>query len=635
MSGSRRLVSKRMFDAVSTPPLLTSWKPDAVYFFMLEGWTHELRSNRWHYAKRWARHLPVVLLQPTQVVASRRRVSRAEGRIPNCTILEIKSSLGEASYLQDTLVQLGQVTHDMEQRGVERPLLWFYNPYLAGLYAAVPAVGRVMHATENYFHFDGLPDFVLDRHRAAIRSSDLVVAVSEGVAASIREQVPDARVVVVTNGCDYQEYSHGTPSPELLAARGPCRLVAIYAGNINARLDYALIRRCVREFRDVLFAFFGPVLWLSGEDARRWDELLHEPNFRHFGAVAADLLPGLYAAADVGLIPYKATRVLIENGFPLKALEMCATGLPVVSTLMKPIEGRMSALAVVRDHDSFVQALGRTSRAALSPEQVEEMRRVCQQHDYDAKFRGVLEAVEGSALGTRHEPGTRWDAAADPVLGAQWTQLGATAWRRSRTVGARLRAVPVRLSSKLGQRRPELNVAGRLGRAPQSAAAKGIITLRLLMADGVLRRLLWTYASDGQARRQVAMADILADLLRLGIIRWHRRHPTAGGSAFDVGVHYEPAERRLSFVSVRRERCGPESPARDDSVLPDAGKLEQIVWDHSAVGRTVAWVRSSGERLHVGLGADGIYEFAAIATLARRDHKAVWRALVACAVDAG
>src|SRR5207248_40272 len=135
--------------------------------------------------------------QPTQLVATRRRVSRADARIPNCRILEIKSSLGEPSYLHDTLVQLGQVMHDIEASGVERPLLWFYNPYLAGLYAAVPAIGRVMHATENYFHFDGLPDFVLDRHRAAIRSSDIVVAVSDGVAASIRQQVPDARVVVV------------------------------------------------------------------------------------------------------------------------------------------------------------------------------------------------------------------------------------------------------------------------------------------------------------------------------------------------------------------------------------------------------------------------------------------------------
>jgi hypothetical protein len=159
-----------------------------------------------------------------------------------------------------------------------------------------------------------------------------------------------------------------------------------------------------------------------------------------------------------------------------------------------------------------------------------------------------------------------------------------------------------------------------------------MITLRLLMTDGVLGRLLWTYASDGQVRERVGMADLLADLLRLGMIRWHRRHAKAGQGGFEVEVRFEPAESRLSFVSVRREGGGPESPVRNESALPEAGRLERILWDHSAVGRTVVWVRPGGERLHVGLGADGVYEFAALAALARRHHQTVWRAV---AVRAG
>lgn len=296
----------------------------------------------------------------------------------------------------------------------------------------------------------------------------------------------------------------------------------------------------------------------------------------------------------------------------------------------------MSALAVVHDHDSFVRTLGGTSRSALSPGQVDEMRRVCQQHDYDLKFRSVLEVLEDSAVvNARHESETRWDTALAGVLTAQWTQLGVTEWRRSRTLAARLRALPVWLSRKLGRQRSVLDVAGRLGRAPQEAASKGILALRLLIADGVLRRLLWAYASDGEARRQVGIADVLADLLRLGIIRWYRRYPRAGEQAFDVDVQYEPVERRLLFVSVRRRQTAPESRTGGGAVLDDAGKLEQIVWDHSAVGRTVLWAPPSGQRLHVGVGADGIYEFAAIGALARRDPKGRWRALVVRVVTTG
>ena len=120
---------------------------------------------------------------------------------------------------------------------------------------------------------------------------------------------------------------------------------------------------------------------------------------------------------------------------------------------------------------------------------IEEMRRVCQQHDYDLKFRSVLEAVEDSVPPDRQDPETRWDTALAGVLGPAWRQLVAGEWRGSRTVVARLRAMPVWVVSKLAQQGPDLNVVARLARAPQSAATKGIATLRLVMADGGIRRL--------------------------------------------------------------------------------------------------------------------------------------------------
>ncbi len=52
-------------------PQLAFLKPDGGYFLMPEGWAQELRTNRWHHAKRWARQLPVIPLQSTQAVASR------------------------------------------------------------------------------------------------------------------------------------------------------------------------------------------------------------------------------------------------------------------------------------------------------------------------------------------------------------------------------------------------------------------------------------------------------------------------------------------------------------------------------------------------------------------------------------
>jgi hypothetical protein len=515
---------------------------------------------------------------------------------------------------------------DMEEHRVKRPLLWLYNPYLVGLYAALPSVGRVLHATENYFHFDGLPESFLNRHKVAIQISDVVVAVSEGVATSIRENVADARVTVVSNGCDYKEYSRFVPNQELLAIRSASQRIVIYAGNINNRLDYVLIQRCVMELRDVLFAFFGPVAWLSGDDARRWTALIHEPNVRYFGAAPADMLAGLYGAADVGVIPYKQTRVLVENGFPLKALEMCATGLPVVSTFMKPIEGLMDGLVVARDHDSFVGTLARTSRSSLSARQLDEMRRVCQQQDYDLKFGTVLDLMERS-IGNQREPDTRWDAVVARLLMSQWVQCGGREWRVSLSIAGSLRTVPAQVTNRLAHVRMDRGVLGRLGRAPQSAVAKGILMLRLVMADRMLRRLLWEYVRDRQIQRQVGLADVLADLLRLGILRWHRMTPIT--SEFRVNVQYEPAEGRLLLVSAMKHPGQGSQSSMEESPVRKVDSLKQIVWDHSAVAHSVLWTGRRGEQLSVYLGPDGVYEFVAIEALTRRHEEVVGRAVIA------
>jgi hypothetical protein len=416
---------------------------DAVYFLMFAGWKRELRSNRWHYASRWARHVPVVLVQPDQVVVTKKLVIEPEPRIANCEILSVKTPRRFDTYGTDMLVQLGQVLSDMERRAVKRPLLWFYNPHLLALYAGLPASVRVFHATENYFDFEGLSANFLDRYKEAITISDAVVAVSEGVAASLRSHISGVEVNVVSNGCDYREYSLGRPDPELVEIRRGYEKIAIYAGNINSRLDYRLIHRCVREYRTTCFSFFGRGSDLTADDSKRWAKLLGEPNVRYFGEVVPERLPDLYSAADVGFVPYKQTRLLVENGFPLKVLEMCATGLPVVSTLMKPIAGLTRGLVVAADAATFIRGVGHMSRSELSEPDRLDMDRLCRQHDYDEKFREVLRIIEREVK-DEWNPETRLDAALSGALGQEWKTLTIEAWSGEAwtggVVGSRLRS---------------------------------------------------------------------------------------------------------------------------------------------------------------------------------------------------
>lgn len=416
---------------------------DCVYFLMFKGWSAELQANRWHWARRWSRIAPVVLVQPTQPRAPASLEAEPEPRLPNTRILYVKSQ-ERGPQEASAATAAGQLAADLEAQGYERPLLWCYNPRLLEAYALLPAVARVYHATENHFQMDGLDDGFREELRKTIRLSDVSIAVSGGVAQTIAAEVPGAKVAEVTNGCDFAMYSASEPDPGLVATAGGRRTV-VYAGNVNSRLDFRLLATAAGAYPADLFAFFGPVRGLGREDSRIWKELLRMSNVRHFGAVEPGRLPGIYAAADVGLLPYKATPSLVENGFPLKALEMAATGLPVVSTLLKPLRGLAGGIAVTSGDAEFVARIA-MSRAALLAKDWTELVELARRNDYDVKFEAVVELVAGVA----HAPEPPPDPGRNAAAIAAWSEH---AWPRAATrafaAGDRVRLAFSRLGLKL------------------------------------------------------------------------------------------------------------------------------------------------------------------------------------------
>lgn len=379
---------------------------DSVYFLMYDGWGEELESNRWHYARRWARHLPVTLLQPRQRMPRRQNAVPAAG-IDNCELLPVLQPRGEPTYPLPGLVQAAQVMEHMAIRGHERPLLWCYNPWLAALYAALPAVTRVYHASENHFDFEGMPELFYRELEAALRVSDLVIPVSSGVADGIRSRVPGAKLAIVTNGCDTARYGpSGSANAEVAATREGFDRVAAFAGNINSRVDFDLVERAAESNDATLVVLAGPVATLSDQDAETWRRVVGLQNVRHLGRMAPDELAALYRSADLGFIPYRRKEWIVRNGFPLKTLEMAATGLPVVATQMQPIVGLASAIVVADGDQGFLDSFASLSRSALTVEEKLELLEVASANDYDRKFEQVVARVAdaipaGGALHTR------------------------------------------------------------------------------------------------------------------------------------------------------------------------------------------------------------------------------------------
>lgn len=376
---------------------IQSLDADSVYMLLHPGWSTEARSNRWHFATRWARHLPVVLVVPE--TAFPWHVEMPELRISNSRILKTVANGGDR-WSRRAQIEIAQIREDMRKYGHERPLLWLYNAFFEEAYAAVPAAARVHHATEAYYDFPDMSHFYLDRLANVARISDLTVAVSEGCAAPLKQYADLQRIVVVSNGCDFGMYgAEVIPDAAVCALREGFRKVAVFAGYINDRLDFPLIEKLARAASNTVFLFVGK-MELNLSLASEFSALLRLPNVRHWNAVAPERLPAIYRAADVGFMPFSQTRLAVENGFPLKTMEMAATGLPVVSTLLRPLLPHSPPLVVTQDAEAFVNAV---SRAERRPDLAADLRRLAMANDYDVKFAEILDRLVaiGACAGPR------------------------------------------------------------------------------------------------------------------------------------------------------------------------------------------------------------------------------------------
>jgi hypothetical protein len=117
-------------------------------------------------------------------------------------------------------------------------------------------------------------------------------------------------------------------------------------------------------------------------------------NVRLLGRLPVEDLPALYWSCDVGIIPYRTDLPkVVENGFPLKALEMAAAGLPVIASLMKPLKEATGAVTVVADAEAFSAAISTHSRQSRNQEQCAVAERICRAHDYDLLFDRMLQSL--------------------------------------------------------------------------------------------------------------------------------------------------------------------------------------------------------------------------------------------------
>jgi len=357
---------------------------DAVVMLTWSNWHDEPRSNRYHYATRFARELPVLFVQP-DLDEGPVKSEKVHGH--DITILHVSRH-----YTAEQSSQLMQV---LKELGIRRPLLWIYNVYFEHYIRRASAPMRVYHATEDYLS----PKETLTVAGADVQAPlkrvlqdvDLLVSVSDGVARSYEAYGGyTGSSIVLRNGCDF-EFWQSSGAADYRPPEDGAKVV-LFQGGVNSRLDYDLLLGLTEALPEWQFWFCGKTV----DAPTDWKRLKKQPNVRDFGLVSPEKIAELSRQALVGIIPFKQDG-LMRRSLPLKAYEYVACGLPVVSIPIDELAPEGNLFEFATTVSEFASAIKTRAQTRTDAIKIKERLEAAAGQSYDNRFpllkRSIISAL--------------------------------------------------------------------------------------------------------------------------------------------------------------------------------------------------------------------------------------------------
>lgn len=352
---------------------------DVVLMLTWSDWKTEPRSNRYHFATRFAQQLPVLFVQPR--IESGPRLNTESTEVVNLELVHVSRSLIARKLDADTVDELLAL---LRQRGFKRPLAWVYNTLdYQMLIESLPNAFYVYHATEDYLTDVGIgassSHEIGDSIKRTLPFIDILIGVSPNVVKSYQMKAGyTGPIAVVENGCDSKFFL------DLLKLNPPVaggKRTAIFQGGINRRLDFPLLLELVSMLPDWNFQFCGA----ADGGLPGWRALAKKPNVSYLGHLAPDAFGKLLCEATVGIIPFNQDEYIF-NSLPLKAYEYVACGLPVVTVPIAALERDADLFARATTAKDFAVAMEAAARERFNPSQLARRREAAMANCYDARF---------------------------------------------------------------------------------------------------------------------------------------------------------------------------------------------------------------------------------------------------------
>ena len=239
-------------------------------------------------------------------------------------------------------------------------IAWFTNPVMAGLLDAVTCKHAVFRIADDIAAFDDIPETIRRQEQRLVERADAVFVTAKTILDRYAPLAGD-KIHYLPNGVDFDFFQNaGAALPEEYARIPSPRIV--YVGAIADWFDLKLMEIAARLCNTCSFVLIGePRIDLSSLQALK--------NVFILGGKQYEAIPSYLKNADVGIIPFKKTR-LVQSVNPIKLYEYMSCGLPVVAARWKTLEDINSPALLADTPEEFagfiLQAVNGTVNRQLS-----------------------------------------------------------------------------------------------------------------------------------------------------------------------------------------------------------------------------------------------------------------------------
>jgi len=238
----------------------------------------------------------------------------------------------------------------INEQGINRPIFWFYTPFLRPITVGIQRVLTVYDCMDELSAFRfAPPDLVLQESRM-LDAADLVF--TGGLSLYEARRGRHAHLHSFPSGVDIEHFLPArTPLAEPADQAGIPHPRLGFFGVLDERLDQALLDAIAVLQPSWHFVMVGPVVKIDAA------QLPRRPNIHYLGSKPYTDLPAYLAGWDVALMPFalnEATRYIS----PTKTPEYLAAGKPVVSTPIADVVstyGECPAVRIAGSPVSFVE----------------------------------------------------------------------------------------------------------------------------------------------------------------------------------------------------------------------------------------------------------------------------------------